>query len=73
MREDLFKLTMRPLLFVTITASDELAYNSSPSFSIGWFKKLYFINVAMGSCAELRTQIYIAIDIEYIESSLGKV
>jgi four helix bundle protein len=26
----------------------------------------------MGSCAELRTQIYIGIDIVYIESSLGK-
>ena len=35
-------------------------------------EKAYFINVAMGSCAELRTQIYIGIDIGYIKSSLGK-
>ncbi|MFQ3276774.1 MAG: four helix bundle protein [Alteromonadaceae bacterium] len=35
-------------------------------------EKRYFINLAMGSCAELCTQIYIAIDIGYIESSLGK-
>jgi len=35
-------------------------------------EKRYFINIAMGSCAELRTQIYIGIDIEYIENTRGK-
>jgi four helix bundle protein len=35
-------------------------------------EKHYFLYVAIGSCAELRTQIYIGIDINYIESSLGK-
>ncbi len=31
-----------------------------------------FLNYARGSCGELRTQIYIGIEIEYIESEVGK-
>ena len=35
-------------------------------------EKKQFLAIANGSCAELRTQIYIGIDIGYISSSLGK-
>ena len=31
-----------------------------------------FLNIAKGSCSELRTQVYIGVDIGYIEQSLGK-
>ena len=31
-----------------------------------------FLNIAKGSCSELRTQIYIGVDIGYIEQALGK-
>ena len=34
--------------------------------------KRNFINYAKGSCAELRTQIYIGSEIGYIEKNLGK-
>lgn len=33
--------------------------------------KIRFINIAQGSCAELITQTYIGIEIEYIEKSIG--
>ncbi len=32
-----------------------------------------FLNYAEGSCGELKTQIYIGIDIEYIPKDLGKI
>ena len=34
--------------------------------------KRNFLNYAKGSCAELRTQIYIGIEIGYISSEAGK-
>ena len=33
--------------------------------------KRHFLLIAKGSCAELRTQIYIGIDIGYIEKACG--
>ncbi|MEE1672821.1 four helix bundle protein [Agarivorans aestuarii] len=36
-------------------------------------EKLNFINIAQGSCAELRTQIFIGIRINYIPDELGNV
>ena len=33
---------------------------------------IYFLNVAKGSCSELRTQIYIGKEIGYIEKDKGK-
>ena len=36
-------------------------------------EKLYFLNVARASCAELRTQIYIGSDIDYIEKAVSQV
>jgi len=35
-------------------------------------EKLRFLSIAKGSCAELRTQIYIGIDIGYIEKETGQ-
>ena len=35
-------------------------------------EKLQFLNIARGSCSELRTQIYIGIEIDYINNELGK-
>ncbi len=35
--------------------------------------KRNFLNYAKGSCAELRTQIYIGIEIDYISSTAGKI
>jgi len=32
-----------------------------------------FLDIAKASCAELRTQIYIGIDIEYIDAKIGKL
>jgi four helix bundle protein len=34
--------------------------------------KSHFLTIAKGSCAELRTQIYIGIDIYYIEKNIGQ-
>ncbi len=34
-------------------------------------EKIRFIEIAKGSCAELMTQIYIGIEIKYIEKELG--
>lgn len=34
-------------------------------------EKIHFLVIARGSCAELRTQIYIGIDIGYVERVLG--
>lgn len=34
-------------------------------------EKIRFIEIGKGSCAELMTQIYIGIEINYIEKSLG--
>ena len=34
--------------------------------------KVKFLPIANGSCAELRTQTYIGIDIEYIPAEIGK-
>ena len=34
--------------------------------------KRHFLVIARGSCAELRTQIYIGIDIDYIDGETGK-
>ena len=34
-------------------------------------EKMRFIEIAKGSCAELMTQIYIGIEIKYIEKELG--
>lgn len=34
--------------------------------------KVHFLVIARSSCAELRTQVYIGIDIEYINVKLGK-
>ena len=31
-----------------------------------------FLNIAKGSCSELRTQIYIGLDIGYVDQSMGK-
>ena len=39
---------------------------------IGDKEKRNFLNYAKGSCAELRTQIYIGVKIGYIDSSIGK-
>jgi len=39
---------------------------------VGDKEKRNFLNYAKGSCAELRTQIYIGIKIGYIDSSIGK-
>ncbi len=38
----------------------------------GGREKLQFLNIARGSCSELRTQIYIGIEIDYINNELGK-
>ena len=35
-------------------------------------EKKQFLNIAKGSCAELRTQVYIGMDIGYIPSNSGK-
>jgi len=35
--------------------------------------KQRFLDIALGSCAELRTQLYIGIDIGYISADTGKV
>ncbi len=35
-------------------------------------EKLQFLNIARGSCSELRTQIYIGMEIDYINNELGK-
>lgn len=35
-------------------------------------EKRQFLAIANGSCAELRTQIYIGMDIGYIEEGIGK-
>ncbi|TKB46132.1 four helix bundle protein [Thalassotalea mangrovi] len=35
-------------------------------------EKAHFLTLARGSCAELRTQIYIGIDIDYIDDDIGK-
>ncbi|WP_028299437.1 four helix bundle protein [Oceanospirillum beijerinckii] len=35
-------------------------------------ERLRFLSIAKGSCAELRTQIYIGIDIGYIERQAGQ-
>lgn len=35
-------------------------------------EKVHFLVIARSSCAELRTQIYIGIDIGYVGSELGK-
>jgi hypothetical protein len=35
-------------------------------------QKTYFLHIAKGSCAELRTQTYIGIDIGYIPNETGK-
>ena len=35
-------------------------------------EKIQFLAIANGSCAELRTQIYIGMDIGYIAESVGK-
>ena len=35
-------------------------------------EKIHFLVVAKSSCAELRTKLYIGIDIEYISADLGK-
>ena len=35
-------------------------------------EKINFLNYSKGSCAELRTQIYIGIEIGYVPSELGK-
>ena len=35
-------------------------------------EKIRFLSIAKGSCAELRTQIYIGIDIGYIEKETGQ-
>jgi four helix bundle protein len=34
-------------------------------------EKIQFLNIAKASCGELRTQIYIGIDIDYIQASVG--
>ncbi|WP_371375357.1 four helix bundle protein [Thalassotalea aquiviva] len=34
-------------------------------------EKAHFLAIAKGSCAELRTQIYIGIEIGYIEQAIG--
>ena len=34
---------------------------------------IYFLNIAKGSCSEVRTQVYIGKDIGYIEPKIGKV
>ena len=34
-------------------------------------EKIRFIEIAKGSCAELMTQIYIGVEIDYIEKQLG--
>ena len=39
---------------------------------VGDKEKRNFLNYAKGSCAELRTQIYIGIKIGYINSPIGK-
>ncbi|MGE4546036.1 MAG: four helix bundle protein [Pedobacter sp.] len=35
-------------------------------------EKLHFLNIARASCAELRTQIYIGMDIDYIMKSVAQ-
>ncbi len=35
--------------------------------------KQRFLDIALGSCAELRTQLYVGIDIGYIGADTGKV
>ena len=35
-------------------------------------EKLQFLNIAKGSCSELRTQVYIGAEIDYIDSSTSK-
>jgi four helix bundle protein len=35
-------------------------------------EKLQFFNIAKSSCSELRTQVYIGIEIEYINDETGK-
>ncbi len=37
----------------------------------GYREKLQFLSIAKGSCSELRTQIYIGQQIEYIESEVA--
>ena len=34
-------------------------------------EKSYFLHIAKGSCAELRTQIYIGMDVGYITNQIG--
>jgi four helix bundle protein len=35
-------------------------------------EKQRFLDIALGSCAELRTEIYIGVDIGYIDKVVGK-
>lgn len=35
-------------------------------------EKFRYLSIAKGSCAELRTQIYIGIEVQYIEKEVGK-
>lgn len=35
-------------------------------------EKCHFLSIAKGSCAELRTQIYIGMEIDYIDTGLGR-
>ena len=36
-------------------------------------EKIRFLHIANGSCAEMRTQVYIGMKISYIDQNLGKV
>ncbi|WP_263079359.1 four helix bundle protein [Endozoicomonas sp. Mp262] len=52
-------------LSVPSNIAEGMARNSSK-------EKVHFLSIANGSCAELRTQIYIGMEIGYIESQTGK-
>ena len=46
--------------------------NAEGMFRSGDREKLQFLNIAKGSCGELRTQVYVGMEIGYIDNEIGR-